>query len=417
MTDTTHPADLVSIIITCYNYGRFLAQAIDSALAQTYPNVEIIVVDDGSTDNTREVAEQYGAHIKYIYQSNAGVAHARNHGLAESKGHFINFLDADDWLLPEKIAVQMAIFEAKPELDVIICGRYEADEAGNILTETIPFWGLKALHHLLNNKSFSQHSALIRRCVLEAVGGFCEEKISESWTEDTDLWLRLAAAGYRFYAVPQALCTWRHHQTTTSRSQMLKPSFVGFHKMIDRVAALNSPLITSRQLHQFRVLADIAFFSRFVACGDLAMAQEIFTRLINTEPGLFITVGSIREMFARYPNDKFPPTDSPGLQALENRWIALFNSFGSTLSQSVYQQLMARVWLVLSDCAYGVKNTRISRQYFMRAFRYSYLAVFERDCLATLLRVVLGPTIGSVLGKISHLFMKGYQNENPFVDA
>jgi glycosyltransferase involved in cell wall biosynthesis len=94
---------LVSIVITCHNYGRFLKEAIDSCLHQSYQNIEIIVIDDGSTDNTSEVSKTYKNKIRYFYQNNRGVAEARNNGVNKTKGHYVVFLDADDLLKPNYI--------------------------------------------------------------------------------------------------------------------------------------------------------------------------------------------------------------------------------------------------------------------------------------------------------------------------
>src|SRR5947209_13220762 len=102
----------VSVIIPTYNHGRFIADAIESVLAQTYPVSEIIVVDDGSTDETQEVVEKFGEKVRYIEQANAGVSAARNTGIENSDGDLVAFLDADDTWLPEKIEKQVAKFGA-----------------------------------------------------------------------------------------------------------------------------------------------------------------------------------------------------------------------------------------------------------------------------------------------------------------
>ncbi len=94
---TTCP--LISVIIPCYNHGAYLPEAFASIWQQDYPAVEIVVVDDGSTDTTREVAQHYPA-VKYVYQANQGLSAARNTGLTHSTGQYLVFLDADDWLLP-----------------------------------------------------------------------------------------------------------------------------------------------------------------------------------------------------------------------------------------------------------------------------------------------------------------------------
>src|SRR5437016_1233967 len=110
---------LVSAVIPAYNYARFVCRAVDSVLAQTYPHLECIVVDDGSTDNTLEVLAPYGDHIRVITQKNAGLSAARNTGVRNAGGEYVGFLDADDWWQPQKIAKQVALAEKRPELGAI----------------------------------------------------------------------------------------------------------------------------------------------------------------------------------------------------------------------------------------------------------------------------------------------------------
>lgn len=125
---------LVSVIIPCYNHARFLSTAIKSVLNQTYPHIEIIVVDDGSADNTRQITESFTS-VNYIYQPNAGLSASRNKGIKKSKGQYILFLDADDWLYPEAIAINIQYFTNNPQL-AFVSGSYDnADEKGNITNE------------------------------------------------------------------------------------------------------------------------------------------------------------------------------------------------------------------------------------------------------------------------------------------
>src|SRR5262245_30502130 len=94
---------LVSVVMPCYNARRWVAKAIDSCLAQTYPNIEVVVVDDGSTDGSVEILEQFGSRILLEKGPNRGACHARNRGIELSRGAYLQFLDADDVSLPEKI--------------------------------------------------------------------------------------------------------------------------------------------------------------------------------------------------------------------------------------------------------------------------------------------------------------------------
>ena len=117
--------DLVTAVIATYNYGRFVTQAVESVLAQTYGNLEVIVVDDGSDDDTRELLAPYTDRIRYIYQKNQSVAAARNTGIRAASGDLIAFLDADDIWHPQKIEVQMRYLADHPEeaVEMGACGR------------------------------------------------------------------------------------------------------------------------------------------------------------------------------------------------------------------------------------------------------------------------------------------------------
>jgi glycosyltransferase involved in cell wall biosynthesis len=120
----------VSVIIPTYNYNRFIAHAISSCLDQTYGGIEIIVVDDGSTDDTRSVVNRFGDQIIYIYQENQGVSSARNTGLERATGDFVCFLDADDYLLPDAMESMAKVFADNPDVGIVI-GQSYGKEEGN----------------------------------------------------------------------------------------------------------------------------------------------------------------------------------------------------------------------------------------------------------------------------------------------
>ncbi len=134
---------LISIIINNYNYRRFLAQSIDSALNQTYSNTEVIVVDDGSTDNSREIIEKYASKIITIFKNNGGQASAFNAGFVASKGTIVLFLDADDMLLSTALANIANLFET-PEVVKVHWSLWEIDVAGNRTNNLVPAYRLSA---------------------------------------------------------------------------------------------------------------------------------------------------------------------------------------------------------------------------------------------------------------------------------
>jgi len=193
---------LVSVIIPTYNRAKYVTQAIDSVLAQTYRNYEIIVVNDGSTDNTREVLKRYGDNIRYIYQENAGGAAARNTAIKAAKGQWIAFLDSDDEWLPEKLATQMAHLRERPDLCAHITNatfvrppseRVDLFELRNFPKRWSDFSVLeRPLKYVLNFDIGFLPTLLVKQHSLVASGLF-DPKLQKG--HDRDLFLRLALHG------------------------------------------------------------------------------------------------------------------------------------------------------------------------------------------------------------------------------
>jgi len=124
---------LVSIIIPTYNHANYLLKAIESVFNQSFRNFEVIVLDDGSTDHTKEVIKEF-SEVTYIYQKNEGLSAARNNAISYSKGEFLIFLDADDWLYPDALKIQLKYFEKSPDISLVSGGHMKVDVDKNILT-------------------------------------------------------------------------------------------------------------------------------------------------------------------------------------------------------------------------------------------------------------------------------------------
>jgi len=193
----------VSVIIPTYNRSTLLERTVKSVLAQTYPNLETIVVDDGSTDDTALVMAQYAGQITYLQQSNQGVAAARNYGLRVATGAYINFLDHDDLLLPTKIERQVQLLEARPEIGLVHCGYYHIDENDNRL-EKMTFLPDGTLAELVCINQIWSGAPLIRRQCLERAGNY-----DDVWTADWDMWLRIAQTGQQFACIQEPLGAYR----------------------------------------------------------------------------------------------------------------------------------------------------------------------------------------------------------------
>lgn len=196
---------LVSVIIPAYNRSKLLRLTVESVLAQTYPHIEIIVVDDGSTDDTATVMEQCAGRITYIKQANQGVGAARNTGLRVAAGEYINFLDHDDLFMPTKIERQVQVLDARPEIGLVHCRYYQIDEDGNRLDEVGLLPEGEVLKELVFECFVWLGGPLIRRQCFDQVGLFDEE----SWIPDWDMWLRFALAGHQFACIQEPLGAYR----------------------------------------------------------------------------------------------------------------------------------------------------------------------------------------------------------------
>ena len=205
---------LVSVIVPCYKQAHFLRGAVQSVLTQTYPLVEAIVVNDGSPDETAAVAAGFGSRIRYVEQANGGLAAARNAGLRHATGELVNFLDADDYLLPTMLEHVVRAAAAHPEAAVFHTAMRYIDLAGNVSAEEPPRLHGDPFHELLQGNFIPPNCFVLRRSALADVGTFDPQA---NPCEDWDLWLRLAERGFRFMAVPEARGVYRRYAGSMSR--------------------------------------------------------------------------------------------------------------------------------------------------------------------------------------------------------
>ena len=211
---------LVSVIIPCYNAERFLAETISSVLGQTFRDIEVIAVDDGSTDRTREIVTQFDdPRIRYMYQKNSGPAAARNTAIRAAMGEYIAPLDADDLALPHRLAAQLGVLEARPELSVVSSGYEWIDEQGRLVPWNNHSWQrwpeLNDIGPWLFDCPFVPSATMFRRDAWEDVGGFDEELIGP---EDWSFWMRLVLAGHRLGWHRDVVCLYRHRSGSVSQN-------------------------------------------------------------------------------------------------------------------------------------------------------------------------------------------------------
>lgn len=214
----------ISIIMCAYNAGRYIEEAIDSVQAQTFENWELIVVDDGSVDDTAQKvkSKMQDQRIRYIYQENAKQGKARNNGIANAKAEWIAILDADDRWKPEKLQLQLSV--AKEKNADVLCSRANLmDAEGNYVAENqldiLQTGWLRPQQALLNGRNdiiFS--TVLMKKAVIDSVGGFNE---TPGMAEDYHLFLSLSDRGYTFYRQPDILADYRIHASQTSSTEFV----------------------------------------------------------------------------------------------------------------------------------------------------------------------------------------------------
>jgi glycosyltransferase involved in cell wall biosynthesis len=237
---------LVSVVIPTYNYSRYVIDAIDSVLAQTYQPREIIVVDDGSTDDTRERLSRYSDRIHYLYQTTQGAGAARNAGLRAAQGAYVAFLDSDDLWHHQKLERQMRWLAGRRELGLLASDTFSGSVTAwpSLDAERSLSPRPVSLEELALFSRFATSTVVVRRDCLDAVGMFNADLCP---AEDRDLWVRIAAR-YPVAKLSSPLCWYREHENNISRavSRMEQSEF----KVLDNAFGRAGPLRGRRLLRR-----------------------------------------------------------------------------------------------------------------------------------------------------------------------
>lgn len=262
----------VSVVITCYNYARYLAECLESVLAQTFNDLEIVVLNDGSTDNTDEVISPflYDSRIRYIKQKNSGQACAKNTGIRVAQGSFIAFLDADDYWEPTKLEKQMPLFNDS-KVGVIYSTSKYIDEEGkelpwkNTMKYLQPQRGWVTRYLLFDNfVVFS--SSVVKKEVFQNIGFFDE---TLGMAIDWDLWLRTSVC-YKFEYVSEPLLAYRVGHSG-QMSNNLEKRHVCSDLVLERFIRNNPHLVTTALQ---RRITHYTFMNRGLYFREINMGQS-----------------------------------------------------------------------------------------------------------------------------------------------
>lgn len=286
----------VSVVIPAYNYGRFIADAIRSVLEQTCPPSEIIVVDDGSTDETAAVVAEFGMAVRYICQDNAGVCAARNRGVSESTGELVSFLDADDTWEPTNLEKQLAIFASDEEIGLVHCAMREFDEETG---ETIRLHLEGGEEDVADNLLLWEGPVVVgpgggvtvSRKAFDRVGGFdTRMKVGEDW----DFCYRVARS-FKIGFVAEPLVNYRSHNAAAHRN--VENMERGMWLFYEKAFATNDPRILKLRRRAY------GNFHKVMA-GSFLHSGRMGKFFLHAAKSIWMRPGNL-EYFLRFPMRRF----------------------------------------------------------------------------------------------------------------
>ena len=304
----------VSVIIPAWNAAEFLPSAVDSVLAQSFDDFEVIVVNDGSPDTAaleRVIAYRSDARVRYLVQENQGPGGARNTGVLAATGRYVAFLDADDWWTPSYLAAQLEQVRTNPELDLVYCDALlvgTSPLAGRTFMATTPSEGAVTLESLIALRcNVPTTCTLARRDAIVGAGLF-DPQLRRC--EDFDLWLRMSAAGSRFGYHRAVLAHHRYHGASAAADgvRMFESQLVVYRKLAD-LLGLAHPASPAVAAQIRRAEADLALertkqlllSGEYPAAADALNAARRFYRsrkLALAALGLRTVPGLVRKLYA-----------------------------------------------------------------------------------------------------------------------
>lgn len=273
---------IVSVIIPTYNRASFISDAIDSVLSQTYQDYEIIVVDDGSTDDTKQVLSKYGNQIHYIYQENQRQGAARNNGIRHSTGNYIAFLDSDDVWLPQKLEWDIACFENESQIGFVYSNvMYISSDGAPLHKRRMKSPTGDVLENIVLENFVVASTAIVKRECFDTVGLFNETR-EIAGSEDYEMWTRIASQ-YHFGYVDRSSTKYRVHPM----GMMSNPGGME-RSMLSALEAILAngefyPRIAHLKSHAYsNIYTYIAI--NYYASGDMRKAQEFLRKAISIYP-------------------------------------------------------------------------------------------------------------------------------------
>jgi glycosyltransferase involved in cell wall biosynthesis len=387
---------LVSVIIPNYNQAQYVRDAIQSVLDQTLRSFEIVVVDDGSTDNSREVVAAFGSQVRYIWQENQGLAGARNTGIRAARGEFIGLLDADDQWLPTFLEIMFALTDQHPEAAVYYCCARGMDVDGHDLPQIFggPDRPPDTMYQTLLRANFLIPSTIVMRRSIVMDAGLFDQRLRSC--EDWDLWLRMLPE-HLFVGMSACLVRYRLHgsslSTNLSGMQQAAQAVIEKHFGVDdgcRASWSHDKRRAYGGLYRYHLLTSVQ------RRDDWQAATSYLRRALQADPTLATDLALFYDLALG--------TQPPGYRGTAHHLNLENNAtnIGNMLSQifgspkvaemaSLRHQTYGTAYYALGLVAYNTGYLALSRQFLLTAMRFR--SELWRDTL------VLGNLVKSFVGR------------------
>lgn len=366
----------VSVIVPAYNQAHFLGTAIESVLSQTMPDFELIIVNDGSTDPTEQVALAYDdQRIRYIHQLNRGLSGARNTGMRHATGEYITYLDSDDAFLPEKLAVLSKAME-DPAVGFAAGQALPIDEHGKRIGKIFDKGLPTPIEHMLLGNPLHVGSVLLRRTWQERAGFFDENLRSY---EDWDMWLRLIRLGCRMQWIPVPVSLYRFHtaQMTRIGKQMTTATFNVLDK-IYREPDLPQTWLSLRD--QAYSQAHLRAAAQSYHAGDFENGKVNLKKAVELNPALLTDDAQIlKAQFSGWT--ELPKTMKP-FQFLADIYHNLPAELGGLAKQK--EKILSSYALQKGFQSFETGDLLQARAYLLQALRIQPALIFNRGALSIL---------------------------------
>lgn len=385
-------SEFISVVIPNYNHGRYLGDAIESVLAQQHRHYEIIVVDDGSTDDSRQVAAHFGDRVRYHYQANRGLSAARNHGIMLAQGDYIALLDADDLYEADFMTTMVAVLRANPQAAGVYCGYRFVDQENRPLPQVEKrLFPVDQVHAtLLQGNLWVPESVLMQRRCYAAVGPFDE---SLRACEDWDMWLRITA---KYPVVGTDAVLTRHRvlagSMSSSPDRMVQNRFAVLQK---HLGAAPTPAMTVSpakrgaysQAHLLSAIEYLQIDQEERAYSHLYQAAQIDPRLF-TQTATFYELGCGRQ--PKGWRGELHRLNLAEQGEVMLRLLGRLLAEGPPVLSAQRGQSWAAAHFALGSLYYNAGNSRWARRHFGQALLHRPWAGLQGKFVKMLLRSLLG---------------------------